>query len=143
MNNLDRDIHNLLIEKIGTVPESEYILVPRLGKEGICGYDRHYVDGEYDDRICIPSYSTDQLIDELLPPELIGKRIYSLTFGNSGHRRIVVYRTALGEELDWLSDIITVDTINQALKQLFKWVIINYPEQLREHLERRMMKWVK
>lgn len=126
---IDQDIH--------TAAEANNVPLPESAE-----YDFHLTDGKTflrhplsDASICeylgkegwykIYAYFTDELIDRILPRVIF--RLYDKTFviDNDGVGYYGLKR-------------MTVDTtVNQALKELLKWVIENYPDQVREHLNKK------
>jgi hypothetical protein len=135
--NPDLEIYNLFIKHGIPVPE-------RCGEK--CNIEEYseYYDGwicecgamgswhDIDDghNVPYPSYSTDELIDRIIPTLIDKWCIFTIKPYGVGY---------IDQRNDgaWLY-VISLDLfdINQALKQLLIWALENYPQQVKLHLER-------
>jgi hypothetical protein len=94
-----------------------------------------------EDCIIIPIYSTDELIDRILPPQINqqwkqGNVFYNFIIEVGRTSIYVGYQNFNGN--DYRGELVGFmeSTINQALKQLLIWALQNYPEQVKEWIER-------
>lgn len=129
--NPDLEIYNLFNKHGIPVPESERVCIVTVfgrikirHKTTIPSYEKVLKEWYH-------SYSTDELIDRILPSLLKVEK----------HQPVLTYEDGEWCYVDWsdatdFSPRYFDELTNQALKQLLIWALENYPLQVKEWLER-------
>jgi hypothetical protein len=139
LKNKDKIIHDLLKKNGIPVPESRIIKVNEYDPDTaedtrILPYEQHrYYDEWY------PIYSTDEAF-RILPDEIIVyigcKGNVKKTYRFRAHKKHCWYYDKDYPEFCLGYSQKSGKDINQALKQLLIWALENYPEQVKEHLNK-------